>query len=78
MAGGSGVHMSKLEFWTLSLSVLFMASCASPDPPPPKKTVFEPMLRPVERAKAVQDTVNAQDEATRKAVDSQERGEKDP
>lgn len=70
--------MSKLKFWTLSLSVLFMASCASPDPPPPKKTVFEPMLQPMERAKAVQDTVNSQADETRKAVDSQERGEKAP
>jgi hypothetical protein len=70
--------MGKLRFLTLSLSVLFILSCASPDPPPPKKTVFEPMLRPVERAKAVQDTVNSQADATRKAVDSQERGDKDP
>ncbi|MGC1522354.1 MAG: hypothetical protein WA803_12510, partial [Steroidobacteraceae bacterium] len=62
--------MSKLKFWTFSLSVLFMASCASPDPPPPKKTVFEPMLQPMERAKAVQDTVNSQADETRKAVDS--------
>jgi hypothetical protein len=70
--------MGKLKFLTLSLSVLFILSCASPDPPPPKKTVFEPMLQPIERAKAVQDTVNSQADATRKAVDSQERGDKDP
>jgi hypothetical protein len=70
--------MGKLKFWTLSLSVLFISSCASPDPPPPKKTVFEPMFQPVERAKAVQDTVNAQADETRKAVDSEERGEKAP
>ena len=70
--------MGKLKFLTLSLSVLFILSCASPDPPPPKKTVFDPMLQSVERAKAVQDTVNSQADATRKAVDSQERGEKDP
>jgi hypothetical protein len=70
--------MGKLKFLTLSLSVLFILSCASPDPPPPKKTVFEPMLQPVERAKAVQDTVNTQADETRKAVDSQERGEKAP
>jgi hypothetical protein len=70
--------MGKLKFLTLSLSVLFILSCASPDPPPPKKTVFEPLLQPVERAKAVQDTVNSQADATRKAVDSQERGDKDP
>jgi hypothetical protein len=67
--------MGKLKFLTLSLSVLFILSCASPDPPPPKKTVFEPLLQPVERAKAVQDTVNSQADATRKAVDSQERAE---
>jgi hypothetical protein len=70
--------MGKLRFLTLSLSVLFILSCSSPDPPPPKKTVFEPMLQPVERAKAVQDTVNGQADATRKAVDSQERGDNVP
>jgi hypothetical protein len=70
--------MGKLKFLTLSLSVLFILSCASPDPPPPKKTVFEPMFQPVERAKAVQDTVNSQADATRKAIESQERGDKDP
>ncbi len=67
--------MGKLKIWTLSLSVLFIVCCASPDPPPPKKTVFETMFQPEERAKAVQDTVNAQADETRKAVDSQERGE---
>jgi hypothetical protein len=70
--------MGKLKILTLSLSVLFTLSCASPDPPPPKQTAFEPMLQPVERAKAVQDTVNSQADATRNAVDSQERGDKDP
>jgi hypothetical protein len=70
--------MGKLKFLTLSLSVLFIFSCASPDPPPPKKTVFEPMFEPEQRAKAVQDTVNSQADETRKAVDSEERGEKVP
>lgn len=69
--------MNKFKLLTLSLPVLFILSCASPEPPP-KKTVFDPLLQPLQRAKDVQDTVDSHAEETRKAVDSQERGEKEP
>jgi len=62
----------------MSLSVSFIMSCSSPDPQPPKKTVFEPLLQSEERAREVQKTVDANTDATRKAVDTQERGDTPP
>jgi hypothetical protein len=61
----------------MSLPVLFIMSCGSPEPPP-KKTVFEPLLQAEGRAKEVQKTVDANADATRKAVDTQERGDTAP
>ena len=64
---------------TVSLAILFILGCSqghNPDPPPPPaKTVFDPLTQQLGRAKAVQGTVDAGAEATRKAVDSQERGD---
>jgi hypothetical protein len=62
---------------TMPLSVLFIAACASPDTPP-KKTVFDPMTQQLERARDVQKTVDEHADATRKAVDNQERGDTTP
>ncbi|HXA34969.1 MAG TPA: hypothetical protein VNW26_01430 [Steroidobacteraceae bacterium] len=61
----------------MSLSVLFIVGCASPDTPP-KKTVFDPMTQQLERARDVQKTVDEHADATRKAVDNQERGDTTP
>jgi hypothetical protein len=69
--------MGLLKVSTMSLAVLFIVSCASPEPPP-KQTVFDPLLQAEQRARDVQKTVNAQAEATSKAVDSQERGDTSP
>jgi len=69
--------MGLLKVSTMSLSVLFIVSCGSPDPPP-KQTVFDPLLQSEQRARDVQKTVNAQADATKKAVDSQERGDTTP
>ena len=69
--------MGLLRILTMSLSVLFIVSCASPEPPP-KKTVFDPLLQAEQRARDVQKTVNAQADATSKAVDTQERGDTTP
>jgi hypothetical protein len=63
---------------TMSLSVLFIVSCAAPDPPPPKPTVFDPLLQSEARAREVQKTVDANTDASRKAVDTQERGDTPP
>ncbi len=69
--------MGLFKVLTMSVSVLFMLSCASPETPP-KKTVFDPLLQSEERAREVQKTVDANADATRKAVDTQERGDTAP
>jgi hypothetical protein len=69
--------MGWLRVLTISLPVLFIMSCGSPEPPP-KKTVFDPLLQAEQRAREVQNTVDAHAEATRKAVDTQERGDTAP
>src|SRR5216684_3457861 len=57
-AGGSEVSMGWLKGLTISASVLFIVSCASPEPPPPKKTVFDPLTQQLDRARDVQKTVD--------------------
>jgi hypothetical protein len=69
--------MGWLRVLTISLSVLFIVSCGSPEPPP-KKTIFDPLLQTEQRAREVQKTVDANADATRKAVDTQERGDTAP
>ncbi len=63
---------------TMSLSILFTVGCAPSDQPPPQKTVFEPLLQAEQRARDVQKTVDEHADATRKAVDTQERGDTPP
>jgi hypothetical protein len=70
--------MRLISVLTMSLSLLFIASCAAPDPPPPKKTVFDPLTQQLDRARDVQKTMDASSDATRKAVDTQERGDNPP
>jgi hypothetical protein len=70
--------MGYCKFMTMALAVLFSASCASPDPPPPAKTVFDPLVQAEQRARDVQKTVDEHADATRKAVDTQERGDTAP
>jgi hypothetical protein len=70
-----------MSYWkvsTLSLSVLFILSCSSEAPPPPKTTVFDPLLQAEQRARDVQKTVDQHADATRKSVDTQERGDTTP
>lgn len=68
--------MDVFKSWTVSLALLFIQGCSSsqsPDPPPPSKTVFDPLTQQLDRARDVQNTVNQNAEATHKAVDSQEQ-----
>jgi len=65
-----------LKTSTVLLAILFIAGCA--DPPPPKKTVFDPLTQDLDRARDVQKTVDQNTDDTRKAVDSQERGDNPP
>ena len=74
--------MSLVRYMTMSLAVLFILSCTSPPSPPPparpKPTVFDPLIQSEERAREVQKTVDQNAEATRKAIDTQERGDTSP
>jgi hypothetical protein len=65
----------------VSLAVISILGCSSPSPDPPApaaKTVFDPLTQQLGRAKDVQNTVDANTETMRKAVDSQERGDSPP
>jgi hypothetical protein len=74
--------MDILRGSAVSLAVMSILGCSShqsPDPPPPApKTVFDPLTRQLDRAKAVRNTVDANTENMRKAVDNQERGDSPP
>jgi hypothetical protein len=65
--------MGVLKFLTVLLAVSFIVGCS--EAPPPKKTVFDPLTQNLGKARDVQKTLDAGAEATRKAVDSQERGD---
>jgi len=67
--------MILLKNMTLALLIPFIVSCASPEPPTPKKTVFDPLTQPVERAREVQKTVDDHADSAQKAIDTQERGD---
>jgi hypothetical protein len=70
--------MGMLERWTLLLGVLFIQACSPGQPPEPKSqssaTVFDPMTQQMDKARAVQGTVNQQAADTQKAIDAEERG----
>jgi hypothetical protein len=74
--------MRVVKLLTLSLAVLFIQGCSSghksDPPPPPAKTVFDPMIQPLKRAQGVQTMIDQSADDTRKAVDSQERGDSSP
>ena len=65
--------MRVLRDSAVCLAVLCILGCT--DPPPPKKTVFEPLTQQLDRARDVQNTVDRNAEQTRRAVDNEERGE---
>lgn len=70
--------MGLTKITTLALAVSFILGCtkAPPEPPPPpQKTVFDPLTQQLDRAKDVQKTVDQNTDATRTAVDAQERGD---
>jgi hypothetical protein len=71
--------MGSLKISTMSLMVLFTVSCSAPaPPPPPAKTVFDPLTQNLDRARAVQNTVDENSEKTRQAVKAQENGDSSP
>ena len=44
-------------------------------PPPPVKSAFDPMTQQLNKARGVQATIDQSADKTRKAIDSQERGD---
>jgi hypothetical protein len=65
--------MGMLKISTVLLAVSFIAGCSAD--PPPKKTVFDPLTQNLGKARDVQQTIDTGADNTRKAVDSQERGD---
>jgi hypothetical protein len=69
---------------TVALAVLFIAACSAdktpdrPPPAPPAKTVFDPLTQQLQRAKGVQNTVDANTDSTRQSVEHEERGDSPP
>ncbi|MDP8985671.1 MAG: hypothetical protein M3N97_11670 [Pseudomonadota bacterium] len=74
-----------LKFSTASLVISFILGCSSQnaDPPhvetpalaaPPEKTVFDPLTRQIDRARAVQNTVDQSADRTRDTIDNEEHG----
>jgi outer membrane murein-binding lipoprotein Lpp len=74
--------MDMLDASTMLLAVLFIQGCSSavqpPDasaPPPPTKTVFDPLTQDLQKARGVQKTVEEQAARAGNGIDSQERGD---
>jgi hypothetical protein len=79
--------MSYVKSLTTALLVSFIAGCSPKPPPskplpapppPPPKTIFDPLTRPLERARDAQTIVDEHAAKTREAIDAQERGDSHP
>ncbi len=63
----------------MGLMVSVIVGCNAPEPPPPKpKTVFDPLTQDLDRARAVQTTLDENAEKSREAVRAQENGDATP
>ncbi len=62
--------------WMVSVPMVCIAGCSSGSaPPPPEKTVFDPLTQQVDRARDVQKTIDDSAERARNAVAAEERGD---
>jgi hypothetical protein len=68
--------MGYVKWSSAALSVMLVAGCSQP--PPPEKTVFDPLTRQMDKAREVQKTVDENAEKTRKDIEAQEHGENRP
>jgi len=56
---------------------MFIVGCSSAQPPPPPaKSVFDPLTMQVDRAREVRKSVEENTARTRQALENQERGDK--
>src|SRR5271167_4251601 len=70
------LHMGYVKCSTIALVAWFIVSCGSAQPPPPPaKTVFDPLTQQLDRARDVQKTVDENAARTRQALENQERGD---
>jgi ABC-type transporter MlaC component len=67
--------MGYVKRMTMTLVVMFIVSCSASQPPPPAKTVFDPLTQELDRAREVQKTVDENAAKTRQAIDTQARGD---
>jgi len=67
--------MGYVNRMTMPLGVMFIVSCSASQPPPPAKTVFDPLTQELDRAREVQKTVDENAAKTRQAIENQARGD---
>ena len=67
--------MGYVNRMTMPLGVMFIVSCSGSQPPPPAKTVFDPLTQELDRAREVQKTVDENAAKTRQAIENQARGD---
>ena len=67
--------MGYVKRMTMPLGVMFIVSCSGSQPPPPAKTVFDPLTQELDRACEVQKTVDENAAKTRQAIENQAHGD---
>jgi hypothetical protein len=67
--------MGYVKRMTMTLAVMFIVSCSASQPPPPARTVFDPVTQELDKAREVQKTVDENAAKTRQAIENQARGE---
>ncbi len=73
--------MNRFKLSTAAILVSFLLGCSSkdsPEPAPPRKTVFDPLTQDLDRARAAQQTIDQGAARERAAIDAEERGDKSP
>ncbi len=73
--------MNRFKLSTAAIVFSFLLGCSShdsPEPAPPRKTVFDPLTQDLDRARAAQQSVDQGAARERAAIDAEERGDKSP